>query len=148
MTGILKSRLHDTAGFQTGWTTGWMFVYTIQPVVQPVVKPVWQPVVSCIQTFNRLSNRLFNRLYEFNLFDSCNIQWSNRSWNAMTNVLGLLRKIKQNGDRGSAVLKTRRPRRSHHAVWKAGTRTGRISSRQQARIPTISKRRPVLWNRV
>jgi len=47
ITLLLKPRLHDTNGCQTGWTTGWMFVYTMQPVVQPVVQPVWQPVVSC-----------------------------------------------------------------------------------------------------
>jgi len=37
---LLRPRLHDITGCQTGWTTSWMFVYTIQPVIQPVVQPV------------------------------------------------------------------------------------------------------------
>jgi len=68
---MVKPRLHDTAGCQTGLynrfdkhglTTGWMFVYTTQPVVKPVVKRVWQPVWQPCSTnscsFNRLSNRV------------------------------------------------------------------------------------------
>ena len=31
---ILKVRLHDTTGYQTGW----MFVYTMQPTVHPAVQ--------------------------------------------------------------------------------------------------------------
>ena len=60
---MLKSRLHDTTGCQSGLTSGWTRGCIVYTNIQPVVKPVIQPAV---QLYSRLDNRFDSRLYRVN----------------------------------------------------------------------------------